>query len=65
MVARAAATLRLPDVAPTATTEVRGPDGAPLAWRAAPAGIDVELPAAAADTPDPTWVTLRAVSARP
>lgn len=65
VVARPASTLRLPDVAPTATTEVLGPDGSPVPWRAAPAGIDVELPAATLTGTDPTWLTLRAVTARP
>jgi alpha-L-fucosidase len=54
--------LGLPDVAPTPTTEVLAPDGAALPWRETAAGLEVDLGPPAG--PDPTWVTLRAVTAR-
>lgn len=58
------ATLVLPDVAPTAATRIAGSDGAPRAWRATPAGLEVDLGTVAAGG-DPTWCTLHHVTALP
>ncbi len=60
----ASGAVTLPDVRATPTTEVETMTGAPLTWHASPAGLTVELPAAASG-PQPAVVALRAVEAAP